>query len=165
MGNIAKQLLKVTIIYILGFILAYPLNMLIYTLTDNAGSIWLTLLCTFMAVSGILFCLIVNHKSMLFKKISLQNVSPKYYKNLCIQLVMVGILFMLTAVKDYYGKFMPLFGYYYLLNDILKNENLAHYLSFGTLPAINIAYFLIVSVSWIFYNLTQLLFDKRLQNR
>lgn len=163
MRNEFSQIIKTLMLYITVFVLVYPYNLIICSISED-GLVWFILICFFMCITGIALWFLLNHKyAVSITEISVKKISHNYFKKVLIQFLVMCILFVIASIKEYnqfYYLPVELFNFW---NGLLKNEKLATFFSYRTFPMVNAGYILITSISWIFYNLAQVLFDKRVR--
>lgn len=117
-----------------------------------------------MALTGVLIWFLLNHKyAVSLKGINIKQIQRKYYKDIGIQFLVVCFFFIMASIKEYNQIYYLPVEFYDFWNAIVKDEARTAFLSYRTLPMINGGYTLIISISWVFYNLTQFLFDKRIR--
>lgn len=163
MRNVFSQIIKTSLLYLAALILVYPFNIIICSITTS-GLLWLFLLCLSMALTGVLIWFLLNHKyAVSLKGINIKQIQRKYYKDIGIQFLVVCFFFIMASIKEYNQIYYLPVEFYDFWNAIVKDEARAAFLSYRTLPMINGGYTLIISISWVFYNLTQFLFDKRIR--
>ena len=163
MKNTFSQIVKVLFLYITGWILLYPIYIVVGFITQN-NIFWMPLICLLVASEGFLIWKLTHCKNMSARKNTLNNTKTTCLKNWGIQFITVLVLLILIVVKESRQMFYSLIPYYKFLEKILGNRKWATILSFGNVPIINVGNFLIVSIGWGSYNITQLLFDRRIQN-
>lgn len=165
MGNIAKQMGKTLLLYVIGWILLYPVTV-IAGLVSNGILMDLILRCIGMSCGGIL-CWRLKCKKYASRRIhSLKEIRPIFYRDIVIQLIAAIILFIVVMYKETNQIWFPLPMSVYInkLTEVLGDRSFAHFLVYS-IPLINGGYFLIVSLFWFFYNLTQMVFDRRTRIR
>lgn len=159
MKNAFRQIVKTLVLYVIGWILLYPIYIIVGFITYN-NIFWLPLICLLVAGEGFLLWKLKHHKNTSKRVKNLNNIKTTYFKNLVIQFIGVLVLFILIVIKESNQMFYSLIPYYEFLESILGNKKWATILSFGNVPIVNVGNFLIVSIGWVSYNITQLLFDK-----
>lgn len=162
MKNIFKQIGKTLFLYIVGWILLYPIYIIVGFITKN-NIFWLPLVCLLVACEGSLIWWIKNRRNVSARNKYLKNIQPAHLKNLGIQFIVAFILFIIILMKERYQIYYSLIPYCDFLENLLGNRDVAIVLSFVNVPIINGGNFLIVSIGWGFYNITQLLFDKSIR--
>lgn len=162
MKNIFKQIGKTLFLYIVGWILLYPIYIIVGFITKN-NIFWLPLVCLLVACEGSLIWWIKNRRNASARNKYLKNIQPAHLKNLGTQFIVAFILFIIVLMKERYQIYYSLIPYRDFLENLIGNRDAATVLSFGNVPIINGGNFLIVSIGWGFYNITQLLFDKNIR--
>ena len=162
MQNIFTQIGKTLFLYTVGWTLLYPIYIIVGFITYN-NIFWFPMVCLLVACEGALIWWIKNRRNVSTKNKSLKNIQPTHIKNLGIQFIVALILFIIVLMKERYQIYYSLIPYRDFLENLLGNRDVASVLSFGNVPIINGGNFLIVSIGWGFYNITQLLFDKRIR--
>lgn len=154
-----RQIGKVFFLYIIGWILLYPIYIIVGFITHN-NIFWMPLICLFVACEGFLIWKLKHHKNTSTSDNIRNNIKTAYLKNWSIQFITVLALFILIVMKESHQMFYSLIPYYEFLEKILGRK-WANILS-GTIPIINICNFLIVSIGWVSYNIAELLFGGRI---
>lgn len=162
MKNTFRQIGKIFALYIVGWILLYPIYIIVGFITHN-NVFWLPLICLFVFGEGVFLWKLKHHNTPSKRVENLKNINVTYFKNLVIQSISVLALFILIVLKESNQLFYSLMPYYEFLKNISGSRELARILSFSNIPIVNIGNFLIVSIGWVSYNITQLLFNRRIR--
>jgi len=159
--NIFRQVFKTISLYVVGWIFLY-LFILIATSISEKNGVQFAFIVGAMVFEGIVVWYIKNRKYRLTKMRSLKQINPSFYRDILMQFVTVMILFVLVLYKEknqiwwYYPG-----SYVEPLTKWVGNSETAFILAYSV-PIICGLYFLVVSISWLSYNITKLLFDKRI---
>lgn len=163
MQNIIREIGKAIGLCILGYIISYPYCIVrYYQRSKGVDANWIIWLCIVMLGTGVLACVIVNHKHLVFSKSVLKSrVKSRFWVNLAIQAGCILVLLALMLVKEcsqYWFDTMWLCDIWRWLG---MEEEKAMIWGYYLVPMANTGYFLMVSCRWGGYNVMQGLFDQR----
>ena len=108
MKNIFKQIGKTLFLYIVGWILLYPIYIIVGFITKN-NIFWLPLICLLVACEGSLIWWIKNRRNVSARNKFLKNIQPAHLKNLGIQFILAFILFIIVLMKERYQIYYSLY--------------------------------------------------------
>lgn len=163
MKAVLGQAGKTILLYVTGWILLYPVTVIAGLMSEGI-MLDVVLRCVGMACGGVL-CWRIKCRKYASRRIkSLKEVRLLFYRNIVIQIITAIILFAIVMYKESNQIWfpLPLIVYVEELTELLKNRAFAHFLVYS-IPIINGGYFLIVSLFWFFYNLVQMIFDRRIR--
>jgi len=159
MSKILCYFLKAFAIYVVGYLLTYPILFILFFTFQSQYFIFA--LCGILAVCGFFSWILIHHKRVTLQKIHFRNIRPEIYKEYGMQLAGVVVLFALASVQELFKLYNYGMGYYNFLC-LFFDEKLAHDLSVLAIPDPGVLYFIAVSFFYVFYNIARLLFDCKL---
>ncbi len=160
--KIIGQIVQTFCLYAIGWIMLYPLTIIASLATQNISARFLIIIFL-TACGGVLLWFAKNKKYIEFEPKFFKKLNPSVGIDITVQFAAVILLFILVLIKEKNQTwwYSPI-PFQELLEQYLGNSNLVHLLAYS-IPVICVSNFLIVTLCWLFYNLAQIAFDKRVR--
>lgn len=156
--KILRRVLKVFSIYVLGYLLIYPILLVLFFTFQSRY--YYFALCAIMAVCGFLLWILIHYKRVSLQKISLKKIKKEVYKEYIMELVVVAFICIIACAIEIFGLYQPGMRYYNILT-LFFDEKLSLTLSRLAIPHPGLMYFIAGFIFYVFYNIARLLFDSK----